>query len=445
MTDVEGTIVIHQSDDGILLLGPEDSLSVFDHVPQLRTHRITQRTLARAANATELVSVAQAKSGRWLKLTPESAAYLRDAGVKVATSGVVRRNDLPAGRGSQIVKHLKFERLPVATPAAPAALAAMATQAALEAALADIAKYLAAIDAKLDQLLKQRKIEVLGQLGGVTLAIEEADTIHTETGAVSSVTWSKVQANSLALQMMQVEAVAQLNALADYVREAANDTDGAAQALFRAQKDAPFWLGVLARTMALQDRQYVLELARVGEDEPTQLEAHRQGIRIVRAKRTRRIVESLESISASVRECADLTNLDRVANPFSAQQVTRGANGVNDSITEFAEHADLELAGADRLDGASWGRAAKALLGDATSQVSSAGRQVTGRTKLMSSRLQERRDEAILSRAVRVQDKRRSRREISPPGNYSGPGGAPGLWRCAGGVGDPGGVGEELL
>lgn len=79
-------------------------------------------------------------------------------------------------------------------------LATMATQYALEAALDEITAYLEVIDAKLDQLLKQRKTETLGQLGGIAMAIEEANAIYNETDGVSLVTWSKVQ---FALQTMQ--------------------------------------------------------------------------------------------------------------------------------------------------------------------------------------------------------------------------------------------------
>lgn len=403
----EATMAVIRTDDGVLLLGSENVLAAFDNQPGLSPRKMTSTTLARAGRALGAAEQIQANSGRWVKLTSESAAFLKKAGVSDVTAGVVR------AKNGQILKHLKFEHAALLTPAAPAALAAMATQASLEAALAEIKEYLAVIDAKLDRLLKQRKIETLGQLGGVTLALDEADSIYTATGVVSSVTWSKVQGNSLALQTMQAEAIAQLHALADDVKERAGDTDQSAKALELARNDAPFWLGVLARTLALQDRQYVLELARVADDEPTQLEAHRQGIRVARADRTTRIIQSLDAISASVRKSAELTNFARVANPFSSQAVTNHSNGVNQSVKEFAEHADLQLAGVDQLDQTRWGRAAKALVGDAALRVSSTSADVAGRAKALGTQIQDRRDEVLLAKAEKVKDKRGTKLELT--------------------------------
>ncbi|UOQ88044.1 hypothetical protein MUN74_12150 [Agromyces endophyticus] len=403
----EATMAVIKTDDGVLFLGSEKALSVFDSQSQLVARKMTSTTLARAGRALGAVDQIQANSGRWVKLTSESAAFLKKSGVSEVTSGVVR------AKNGQILKHLKFEHAALLTPAAPAALAAMATQASLEAALAEIKEYLAAIDAKLDRLLKQRKIETLGQLGGVTLAIDEADSIYRETGVVSSVTWSKVQGNSLALQTMQAEAIAQLNALAEDVSERVGDTDASAKALEVAQNDAPFWLGVLARTLALQDRQYVLELARVADDEPSQLETHRQGIKVARADRTTRIIQSLEAIGSSVRKSAELTNFARVANPFSSQAVTNHANRLGQSVKDFAEHADLQLAGIDQLDQTRWGHAAKALLGDAASRVGSTSADVANRAKALGDQIQERRDDALLAKAEKVKDKRGVKPELA--------------------------------
>ncbi|RKX00736.1 hypothetical protein D9C01_12540, partial [Corynebacterium diphtheriae] len=83
-----------------------------------------------------------------------------------------------------------------------AALAAAATNNQIMAALDDIQDYLAVIDEKIDRLLKQRKLEIAGQLGGVVFAIEEAESVQESTGHVSAVTWSKVQQNSLILQQV---------------------------------------------------------------------------------------------------------------------------------------------------------------------------------------------------------------------------------------------------
>ena len=228
-------------------------------------------------------------------------------------------------------------------------------------------------------------------------------------------TWSKVQANSLALQTMQAESVAQLRALAELVRERAVDTDKAAAVLQEVSGDVSFWLGVLARTMALQDRQYVLELARVADSEPEQLEQHRHGIQVARRSRTNRIVQSLDAINASVHSSSQLTNLKRVANPFSAQWVAERANGVNDAVADFARHADLSLAQVQKLDKTAWHRAARALAGETVEQVGTFGGDVAARAKALGTDVQDRGDDAVLRLAKRVQEKRGAKRRSDEP------------------------------
>ena len=420
MSHEELALAIIESDDGILLLGDETTLRDFESRAGLDTRRVAQRSLSAAGKALGVIGEVQASSGRWVKLTKESAELVKKHGESLSKAdklmtGVVRT------KGGQIVKHLKFENAALLTPAAPLALASVMTQASLEAALDDIQKYLEVIDAKLDRLLKQRKIEALGQLGGVMFAIDEANAIFDATGAVSSVTWSKVQANSLALQTMQAEAVAQLSALAEMVNERGVDTDKSAAVLEEVRGDVSFWLGVLARTIALQDRQYVLELARVAEAESHQLEQHRLGITIARAARAKRIADSLDAINASVHASSQLTNRDRVANPFSARWVTERSNAVNDTVAEFARHADLVLADVQRLEKTAWHRAAQALVGDAAGQVGSISGEVAARAKVIGAGVQERSDDAVLRLARRVQEKREARRragdveEIEPP------------------------------
>lgn len=113
-----------------------------------------------------------------------------------------------------------------------------------------------------------------------------------------------------------------------------------------------------------------------------------------------------------MRKSAELTNFARVANPFSSQAVTKQANRVNQSVKEFAEHADLHLAGVDQLDQTRWGHAAKALLGDTASRVSSTSADVAGRAKSLNTQIQERREDALLAKADKVRGQRGAQLEL---------------------------------
>lgn len=409
MTGADEAVAIFEAEDGVLLFGSAEALAAIDAEPGVVSKPISARNVARVgAHAGSAASALMTHSGRWVKLTSQSAKDLKLASKvsgSVSDLGILRS-------GGQFSKHLRFENLGKAaalSPAGPAVLGAMATQYALEAALDDITAYLETIDRKLDKLLQQHKTRTLGQLGGVTLAIDEAAAIYAETGTVSAVTWSKVQATSLALKSMQAEAVEQLHVLSDSVTETAGDVDKAAAALEEAKEDAAFWLGVLARAIALQDRQYVLELARVADEDELQLDSHRQGILVARAERVRRIEAGLESMATAVAEAASLSNAGKVTNPINAPRVARRSAHINTAILTFADHADLTVQGQDLGGPTSWRQAARGLFGEASTAVGTAGASVADRARAVGQTVEERRDDRVLRRAQKIAQKRRRR------------------------------------
>ncbi|WP_298891398.1 hypothetical protein [uncultured Serinicoccus sp.] len=398
------TVQVFEAGDGLLLFGDEEALLHIDDHSLTPTKKISRQQLARVAGyAGAAAGELMANSGRWVKLTSESHDAVEAAGgVERLVSGVLR------GDKGQIAQHLRFDNLAVGgllTPTAPAVLGSMAAQYAIEAALDDITAYLELIDAKLDKLLKQRKTQTLGQLGGVSAVIDEATSIYEQTGRVSSTTWSKVQSNSLALATMQSEAIAELAGLAEEVARSTGDADQAAKVLGEAADDAEFWLGVLARCIALQDRQYVLELARVFDEDAEQLDSHRQGIEIARAERVRRIEQALQAIAASVSDSAVLSNLSTVVNPLNAPRVARRAGAITTHVATFAEHADLQVAGIE-VASTPWRRAARGLLDETSGAVGSVGTSAVGKARGAGQRVGKFRDDRVLRRARKIEERR---------------------------------------
>lgn len=410
MRDSTASMSIYEGEDGILLMGSPDLLSAFDDEFQLTGNPLSSKTMSRLGNALGGVAELQGQSGRWLKLDSESARFLQDRGIKDVAAGVVRRKDFTElGNGGQIVKHLHFEAAGLLTPAAPAALAAMASQAAVEAALEDIQEYLEKINEKLDQLLKQKKVETLGRLGGVTLTIYEAEAVYGETGTVSTVNWSKVQTISLELKSMQAEALSKLKSIAEDFEQHTKNVGKIAGALSQAQEDVSFWLGVLARTLELDERAYLLEFAHVADHIPDQLEAHRQGIRIARTERGQLIANSLRAIASLTTAAAGMSNFSRFSSPFDAKRVIRRVNDINQAIGEFARYVDLETSDIGLLDYTPWRHSAKGVVDDAASLLGSVGSEAVGRVKQASEHLQDRRDKALLLKAEEIMEKRRRR------------------------------------
>lgn len=401
-------IAVFEDGDGILLFGDESQLAILDGQPDVVSRALSPQTLSKAGQALTTLGEAQAQSGRWLKMTQESAALVRKLGPSHAKADGLMTGVVRADKG-RIFKHLKFENVALVTPAAPMMLGAIATQLALDAALDEITTCLERMDVKLDRLLKQHKSETLGVLGGVTLAIDEAHAIYSVTGVVSDTTWSKVQSNSTALATMQAEAIAQLSALAEEIHEAGDDPDDLDDATKAARDDGKFWLGVLGRTMVLENKQYILELAHVAEENADQLDAHRQGIAVARDERLKRIGASLVTIDLALRRVAALPNLRRVTNPFKVGRTVSQVNQATRDIGEFAAAVELQGLGSGELANTPWSAAVRQLIDDGAEMASSTGSRFADQVRSLSQQLGDARDDATLRKAAKVQEKRKAK------------------------------------
>ena len=134
-----------------------------------------------------------ANSGRWMKLTRESAEAAKKLPlVKNSSTGNMHAT-LRASNG-QFAKNLQFVSKPTAMLANPAILAGAAgimAQYAMQQTMDEITDYLAIIDEKVDDVLRAQKDAVLAEMIGVGLVIEEAMTIREHVGSTSEPFYSR--------------------------------------------------------------------------------------------------------------------------------------------------------------------------------------------------------------------------------------------------------------
>jgi hypothetical protein len=97
-------------------------------------------------------------------------------------------------------------------------------------------------------------------------------------GGVNEVTWSKVQDTSGTIADTQAYAPLQLDALSEKL-EGKTKVGDLAKAAKAAEAKARDWLAVLARCFQLKDAIAVLELDRVLETAPEDLDGHRIGLK----------------------------------------------------------------------------------------------------------------------------------------------------------------------
>jgi rRNA processing protein Krr1/Pno1 len=272
-------------DNEIQLISDGDGLAVIGDAPAVERFLVAEglpskglglpwlgAALSTGAGVAQAGSELAANSGRWVKLTAESAQRVKKFGLmETKTPGV---SHAMVGQPGSIESWLQIETGSFPTnPAVLAGAAGIMAQLAMQQAVDEITDYLAAIDEKVDDVLRAQKDAVLARMIGVGFVIQEAMTVRASRGRVDEVTWSKVQTAPATIAETQAYALRQLDALAEKM-ERKTKIGELAEAAKQADAKVREWLAVLARCFQLQDAIAVLELDRVLDASPEELDGH---------------------------------------------------------------------------------------------------------------------------------------------------------------------------
>ncbi len=294
------------------------------------------------AGAAQAGAEIAANSGRWVKLTEKSAQALKKYDLMKGSSPGVSRAVLT--ENGKIKGLLELARTPgalVTNPALLAGAAGLMAQLAMQQAMDEITDYLAAIDEKVDDVLQAQKDAVLADMVGAGFVIEEAMTVRAKVGRVSEITWSKVQATSMTIARTQAYALGQLDALAEKM-EHKNKIGELAKASKDAEVSVREWLAVLARCFQLQDAMAVLELDRVLDASPDELDRHRLALRAARQNRMQLISRSTERLLARVDAAVGMANTKVLLHPTSSPAVVHSSNQLAIVVADFHGLLGLE-------------------------------------------------------------------------------------------------------
>ena len=293
--------------------------SGLDKLPSktLDLHRV--RSAANlAGGVTSAGSEAAANAGRWVKLTEESARVYKTSKMMTGTTEGVSRAIAVNDKGTKhILQIVTKPGTALTNPALIAGVGAVMSQYAMQQQMDEIVDYLELINEKVDDILRGQKDAVLADMIGVDLMIEDALTVRDEVGRVSEVTWSKVQATSQTLARTQAYALRELDAIAEKLQKKA-DVGQIARATREAEPKVREWLAVLARTFQLQDGLSVLELDRVLDASPDELDSHHAGLLKARQNRLDRIGRSTAALLAQMDETVRKANAKVLLNPFDS-------------------------------------------------------------------------------------------------------------------------------
>jgi hypothetical protein len=263
------------------------------------------------------------------------------------------------GKPGEIQKWIGIENSPISLLSNPAVLSGAAgimAQMAMQQSMAEITDYLVTIDQKLDDVISHQKNEVLAKIDGVRLAIDEAISIRDSVGRVSEVTWSKIQNSSGTILETQGMALRKLGDLAEKMEKGKKVSD-LAETFGDLESQVKDWITVLAECFRLHDALAIIELDRVFDASPVELDEHRMGLKKAREERLVKIASATHRMLGSMNIATTTANLKVLFNPRDSKNVVTVANQVAGQIEKFHEMLAIG-AGWDDVEARDWKEAA---------------------------------------------------------------------------------------
>jgi hypothetical protein len=345
---MDNEIQLLSDGDGLAVIGDQQAVEKFLNARGLlaSSRQLDLRRLrplfAVASDATQAASEIATNSNRWMKLTKGSARLVEEHGLmKTKTPGV---SHIMVGKPGRVGNWLQTEQHAgslLTNPAALSGIAGVMAQVAVQQTMAEITDYLVKIDEKLDDVRRGLKNQVLSRMDGVDLALREAMSVRASVGRVSEVTWSKVQGTPTTIQETQAYASRQLRDLAEKLEQKSRIGDLAKTAK-EAESEVQLWLAALARCFQLQDALTDLELDRVLDSSPDELDCHRLGLKAARRDRLELFSEHTAHLLARMDIAVGRANAKLVWTRTKSLEVVHAGNHVARGVDDFHKLLGIE-------------------------------------------------------------------------------------------------------
>lgn len=308
-----------------------------------------------APGVAEAALSASSTAGRYVKLTEESARDIRELGlVPTKTDGI---SYAMVGQPGSIAKWVRIETGVTSWLTNPAILSGAAgimAQLARQQEMKELRRLLESIDSKLDDIRRQRRDEVLAEMDGARMAIDEAMN-QREHDADRETTWGKVEHTKETVFKVEANALREIAALSNKV-----DKDASAGKLRKTAeeiaKKAAVWLAVLASCFQLEDQHAILELDHVRATAPSKLDAHRLSLDKARSERRDKVVKSTVQLMRRLDEAGGAARESVLLHWREAQAVVDSVNTVGRQIDQLYAPLGIEPQRAP-LTAPGWGEA----------------------------------------------------------------------------------------
>ncbi|MFG3304683.1 hypothetical protein [Streptomyces wuyuanensis] len=354
ISDGDGLAVIGNPTDVERFLASEGLLSLSKDLLLRRLGSL----LRAGAGVAQAGSEIAANSGRWLKLTEESAHLYKKYGLMESkTQGI---SHAMVGKPGSIKSWLQIEQGQdslLTNPAILAGAAGIMAQLARQHEMNEIKSYLATIDKKVDDVLRAQKNAELGKVFGAGLDIEAAMIILDREGQVDDDTWSTVQARTHTITDTLGWALGRLDALAERV-ESTTKIGALAKMAKEAESEVQELLAVVARCFELQDALDVLRLQRLLDESPDKLDRRRLVLKDDRQKRRELISQKIEHLMARMDVAVGTANSNVLLHLPAHRAVVVSINHVGTVVDEFHRPLGIE-SGRHSLEATRWWDAAR--------------------------------------------------------------------------------------
>lgn len=369
----ELAISVVEDEQGLLFLGDPTQVKCWLDEHGLTSYKFTAKAAGVARGVTKATETATNASGRWVKLTKESAELVKQYGKAGALQpGVVQKSN------GQIVKWLKFEKpSQLFSPAMATGVAGMMTQMAMEQAIQEITDYLARIDDKVSDLLRDQKDRVIADLMGASFEVDEAAAIRAKTGSLSDTAWSKLAPCAQTTATALAYALTKLQGAADKLKRhgSVEDLSRVADA---ARDDVPVWLAVIAFAVKTRDRLSVIELERAFAETPESLEEHREAIVEARRDRLGKVRGGVESLRTAFGQAADNVRGEKLLHPFTVDSALAILDSLMGQTGSFSHALGIEMDEKTIERAPEWGEVAGKFVGDVAAGAADGAQQVGG-------------------------------------------------------------------
>jgi hypothetical protein len=157
-----------------------------------------------------------------------------------------------------------------------------------------------------------------------------------EVGRVSEITWSKIQSSSATIASTQSYALLELDAVISKLQRSKADKE-MRTAVDEAAQSVGEWQAVIARCFQLDDAMGILELDRVVNDSPEEIESHRRTLRAQREQRIALVEKQTNRIFESIAGASQVAYEDKLLHPANSRAIANNARAINEGTAEFVQ------------------------------------------------------------------------------------------------------------